>query len=47
LADLVDNGLADLLARRNTTEINLLLTRVCGQETTLAGLGLTMPDMTP
>jgi precorrin-2 dehydrogenase/sirohydrochlorin ferrochelatase len=46
LADLVDNGLPDLLASRKEDEINHLLTRVCGQETTLAGLGLTLPDLT-
>lgn len=47
LADLIDNGLAELLAGRNTKEINHLLTRVCGRETTLAGLGLTLPDLMP
>lgn len=47
LADLVENGLADLLARRENPEIDALLTRVCGREITLAGLGLTLPDFTP
>lgn len=47
LADLLDNGLTDLLARRETEEIDHLLTRVCGRETTLAGLGLTLPDHKP
>lgn len=47
LAELLDGGLADLLARRDTEAINHLLTRVCGQELTLAGLGLTLPDQTP
>ncbi|TLM62815.1 MAG: bifunctional precorrin-2 dehydrogenase/sirohydrochlorin ferrochelatase [Deltaproteobacteria bacterium] len=44
LADLVDNGLIVLLARRDETGIGHLLTRICGRETTLAGLGLTLPD---
>ena len=44
LADLVDNGLIALLARRDETGIGHLLTRICGRETTLAGLGLTLPD---
>lgn len=47
LADLLDNGLADLLAHRNEEEINHLLTRACGRETTLAELGLTLPDHKP
>lgn len=46
LADLLDAGLVDLLARREYGEIDLLLTRVCGRATTLAGLGLTWPDHT-
>jgi precorrin-2 dehydrogenase/sirohydrochlorin ferrochelatase len=47
LAELLDGGLAELLARRDTEAINHLLTRVCGRELTLAGLGLTLPDQTP
>jgi precorrin-2 dehydrogenase/sirohydrochlorin ferrochelatase len=47
LVELVDNGLVDLLACRKETEINHLLTRVRGRETTLAELGLTLPDLTP
>lgn len=47
LADLVDGGLAELLALRNDEEIDHLLTRVCGRETTLAELGLTLPDHMP
>lgn len=47
LADLIDGGLAELMASRKEPEINRLLTRVCGRETTLAGLGLTLPDLTP
>jgi precorrin-2 dehydrogenase/sirohydrochlorin ferrochelatase len=47
LADLIDNGLVDLLARRDDEEIDHLLTRVCGREMTLAGLGLTLPDPMP
>ncbi|NJC88405.1 MAG: bifunctional precorrin-2 dehydrogenase/sirohydrochlorin ferrochelatase [Desulfuromonas sp.] len=47
LADLIDGGLAELLIRRNDEEIDHLLTRVCGRETTLAGLGLTLPDPMP
>lgn len=46
LADLLDNGLADLLARGAEEEIVHLLTRICGREFTLAGLGLTLPDRT-
>jgi precorrin-2 dehydrogenase/sirohydrochlorin ferrochelatase len=46
LADLLDHGLADLLARGTEEEIDHLLTRVCGRELTLAGLGLTLPDRT-
>jgi precorrin-2 dehydrogenase len=45
--ELLDAGLADLLVRREETAINHLLTRVCDQETTLAGLGLTLPDQIP
>jgi precorrin-2 dehydrogenase/sirohydrochlorin ferrochelatase len=44
---LLEAGLSDLLARRDETAINHLLTRVCGRETTLAGLGLTLPDRMP
>ena len=47
LADLLDNGLTDLLTRGTETEIDHLLTRVCGQGITLAGLGLTLPDRKP
>lgn len=47
LADLIDNGLPGLLARREREEIDRLLTRVCGRETTLATLGLTLSDLTP
>ena len=46
LTDLLDSGLPDLLARRDLPGIDHLLTRVCGRETTLAGLGLTLPDLT-
>ena len=46
LADLLDNGLADLLARGSREEIDHLLTRVCGLDITLAGLGLTLADRT-
>lgn len=45
LAELVDSGLVELLVRRDETEINHLLTRVCGRDITLAGLGLTLPDL--
>jgi len=44
LVELLDGGLTDLLARRDEEAINYLLTRVCGRELTLAGLGLTLPD---
>lgn len=47
LADLIENGLHDLVARRNIEEIDHLLTRVCGRGTTLASLGLTLSDLTP
>ena len=47
LAELIDGGLVELLARRNTETINHLLTQVCGREVTLAGLGLTLPDQIP
>jgi precorrin-2 dehydrogenase/sirohydrochlorin ferrochelatase len=47
LVELLEAGLSDLLARREETAINHLLTRVCGRETTLAGLGLTLPDRMP
>lgn len=47
LADLLDHGLADLLARRKSEEIDHLLTRICGREITLSGLGLTLPDLAP
>lgn len=47
LADLIENGLHDLVVRRNIEEIDHLLTRVCGRETTLASLGLTLSDLTP
>ncbi|MCM2264566.1 MAG: bifunctional precorrin-2 dehydrogenase/sirohydrochlorin ferrochelatase [Desulfuromonadales bacterium] len=47
LADLIDSGLAGLLAHRNDEEIDHLLTRICGREITLAGLGLTLPDPMP
>lgn len=47
LADLIDSGLPGLLARREREEIDHLLTRVCGRETTLAALGLTLSDLTP
>lgn len=47
LADLIDGGLAELLAHRNGEEIDHLLTRICGRDTTLAGLGLTLPDHMP
>jgi len=46
LADLLDAGLPDLLARRKFEEIDHLLTRICGRGITLAGLGLTLPDLT-
>ena len=46
LSDLLDNGLADLLAHRKFAEINHLLTRTCGRDITLAELGLTLPDLT-
>jgi precorrin-2 dehydrogenase / sirohydrochlorin ferrochelatase len=45
--ELLDAGLSDLLARREEAAINHLLTRVCGREITLAGLGLTLPDRMP
>jgi precorrin-2 dehydrogenase/sirohydrochlorin ferrochelatase len=47
LVDLLDSGLADLLAHGTEEEIDHLLTRVCGRGTTLAELGLTLPDRTP
>lgn len=47
LADLLDGGLAVLLANGCREEIDQLLTRTCGQDITLAGLGLTLPDHTP
>jgi len=47
LADLIDNGLADLLVHRKDEEIDHLLTRICGRGTTLAGLGLTLRDSMP
>jgi precorrin-2 dehydrogenase/sirohydrochlorin ferrochelatase len=47
LADLFDAGLADLLARGSREEIEHLLTRVCGRDITLAGLGLPWPDRIP
>jgi hypothetical protein len=47
LVELLEVGLAELLARREETAIDQLLTRVCGRETSLAGLGLTLPDPTP
>lgn len=47
LVELLEHGLAALLAHRNAEEIDHLLTRICGRETTLAGLGLTLPDLTP
>lgn len=46
LTDLLDSGLPDLLARRDRPGIDHLLTRVCGRDVTLAGLGLTLPDLT-
>jgi precorrin-2 dehydrogenase/sirohydrochlorin ferrochelatase len=46
LAELLDNGLAELLARGTGEEIDHLLTRVCSRELTLGGLGMTMPDRT-
>lgn len=47
LAELLDAGLAELLARGETQTINHLLTRVCGRTLSLAELGLTLPDQTP
>jgi precorrin-2 dehydrogenase/sirohydrochlorin ferrochelatase len=47
LVELLDGGLAELLAGRDTQAINHLLTRVCGRELTLAGLGLTLSDQSP
>jgi precorrin-2 dehydrogenase/sirohydrochlorin ferrochelatase len=47
LADLLDGGLAELLANGCREEIDHLLTRTCGRDITLAGLGLTLPDHTP
>ena len=47
LAELLDAGLANLLARGETETINHLLTRVCGRTLSLAELGLTLPDQTP
>jgi hypothetical protein len=44
LADLLDAGLAELLAQGKHEEIDHLLTRVCDRDITLAGLGLTLPD---
>jgi precorrin-2 dehydrogenase/sirohydrochlorin ferrochelatase len=44
LADLLDAGLAELLAQGKHAEIDHLLTRVCDRDITLAGLGLTLPD---
>ena len=45
--ELLDAGLTDLLVRREEAAINHLLTRTCGREITLAGLGLTLPDRMP
>ena len=47
LVELLEVGLAELLVRREESAIDQLLTRVCGRETSLAGLGLTLPDPTP
>lgn len=47
LVALLDGGLTNLLARRDEEAINYLLTRVCGRDLTLAGLGLTLPDRCP
>jgi len=47
LAELLDAGLPELLARHETKTINHLLTRVCGRTLSLAELGLTLPDQTP
>lgn len=44
LADLLDGGLTDLLARGELAKIDHLLTRIRGRECSLAGLGLTLPD---
>lgn len=46
LADLLDAGLPDLPARRKFEEIDHLLTRIRDRGITLAGLGLTLPDLT-
>jgi len=43
----LDAGLVELLARGEETAVNHLLTQVCVRETTLAGLGLTLPDRMP
>ena len=47
LAELLDAGLVELLARRDTEALNHLLTRVCGRPMRLVELGLTLPDQTP
>jgi siroheme synthase (precorrin-2 oxidase/ferrochelatase) len=45
--EMLEAGLTELLARGDAAAVNHLLTRVCGRETTLAGLGLTLPDRMP
>jgi len=45
--ELLDAGLAELPAQGKATAVNHFLTQACGRETTLAELGLTLPDRMP
>jgi len=45
--ELLDAGLAELPAQGKATAVNHFLTQACARETTLADLGLTLPDRMP